>query len=423
MGGGHGDLSDLARATRWTVLMVRPLSADALDIIATGAHYATRLTIEHPGSDPVEVEIGDGWSVSEKAPLAGPRLGITGLELLVPPEDVDYLFEFAGYPGAVYRLSIGIVLGATIEWVTVFTGYVVEGSSRRSKHGVSVSLADGWSWSDRVPFYGPFTTVANVSRAATIIDMMSSVAVGFGTEVENVGGYITTPAVYTGSRGQAVAALAADGLVQAGFNADGDLVIKAQHDTTVPLTPDWTFRTGSTVPGTDVLYPSVYPSAYPSPTPRTSQSDTATIVAGTLERTRPWAESLFNGVIVKPGGSEQTWTAQEVELSNVNDPRHWERVGWRPYEMTSDTITTACDAWLLAAATLRRLLRGTDEKVKLTVLLNPAIEADDVFWVSAMPTVDDAGWAGTYIATSVTHSKSAGTTSIEGVSARGYSIE
>jgi hypothetical protein len=353
--------------------MARAISTDALDIIATGARYTTKLTISTPASEvdggeevgtitnPVEVEISDGWSVSEKGgSIAGPRLGVSSLNLL-PTEGVDNLFELAGTYGAQYDLSIGIVLGSTIEWVQVFSGKVVEGSLRRLREGVSVSLADDWAWADGVDFDGEHVTAVGQARSTCIVDL---------------------------------------------FTPSGQLVIQAQPDAAETFTPDWYFRTDQD-PGLPVVAAPAFP---------------PTILEGTLERTVPFAETAINAVTVKPGGSEQTWTAQTVRLEDTLDPRHESLIGFRSVEITSDTVSNACQAWLLAETELVRLLRRTGETVRLEVLLNPAIERGDVIWIAAMPTLDDDGWNGTYIVTDVTHSPDGAKTSIAAITAASYEI-
>lgn len=398
---------------------MRAISDDALDIIANGGRYTTRLTITKPipqgdeegdpapvYAEPVTVNISPGWSVTERSSIAGPRLGVSSLELL-PTDGIDNLFELAGYPGARYNMAVGIVLGATIEWIDVFGGYVVEGSMRRLSLGVKVSLSDGWNYVDDVPLVGEYKISIGAARSTTIVELFTPVIQDVETVVEAAGGYLVAEGVYTGSRGQAAADIARDGLLQVGFNGSGQLVIRERPDLNIDTTPRWSFRSdqGSSVPA-----------PAPPDTP-------PTIIDGTLERSRPWAESLFNAVTVKPGGSEQTWAAQTAKLGDTSDPRHESYVGLRPIEITSNTIGNACDAVTLAQAELQRRLRGLSETVKLTVLLNPAVEADEVMWVAALPTYDDAGWNGTYIITSVTHAPSAGTTSIEAVSAAGFDVE
>jgi hypothetical protein len=353
----------------------------------------------------VTVNISPGWSVSEKSSLAGPRLGVSSLTLL-PTEGIDNLFDFAGTPGARYSLSIGVVMGWDIEWIQVFTGKVVEGSARRNVEGVTVSLTDDWSWVDAVPFDGEHVTVVGEARATSIVDLFTPVLWDVETIFEATGGYLTVEGVYTGSRGQAAADLARDGLLQVGFNGSGQLVIEAQPDPSETFTPDWFLRTDQ-----DPALPVVAAPAFPS-----------TILRGTLERSRPWAERAINAVTVKPGGSEQTWTAQTVRLEDTLDPRHESVIGFRPVEITADTLSTSCEAWALAEAELIRRLRGTGETVRLDVLLNPAIERGDVIWVGAMPTLDDDGWNGTYIVTSVTHSPDGGKTSIEAMTTASYEM-
>src|SRR5690348_13440953 len=128
--------------------MARTISAEAVEVIGTGARYDTRVTITPPGGDAVEVTHGTGWSVTEAGADAGQRLGVTSLELL-DSAGIPDLFTFAGYPGSIYRLDIGIAFGATTEWIRVFTGRVQEGSSRRNDAGVTVSLTDDWAWADK----------------------------------------------------------------------------------------------------------------------------------------------------------------------------------------------------------------------------------------------------------------------------------
>lgn len=384
--------------------MARDITAVALDVIAAGGRYATLCRVTQPGALTSEVNISPGWSVSERAPArgeSGPSLGVSSLQLL-PTDGIDDLFDFAGFPGSVYELRIGVNLGLSIEWFRNFTGYVADGSCRRNRLGVTVSLTDGWSWCDE-PFGGEYTAPVGVSRASAAAEIFGPAIPGLTTLIEANGGYITTPAVYTGKRGEAVTAIARDGLLQVCFNGNGELVVRPQLDITGTLTPLWRFRSGTNDPTVEEL-----------------PADPPTIINGTLERTRAWTESLYNAAIVRPGGSEQTWAAQTVRLADAFDKRHESKVGFRPYEYTSDTIANACDAKAVAEYALTYLLRGTSERVKVQVLLNPAIEKNDIFAISALPTLDDAGWAASYIATNVTHAPSEGVTSLEGVSALGY---
>ncbi len=384
--------------------MVRAVSADALDVIGTGANYSTILTVTAPGEDPVDVEHAPGWSVSESNVLSGTRLGISSVTLL-PADNIDDLFAFAGSPGAVYDLSIGVNLGSTIELIKVFHGYAAEGSARRNSLGVTVALSDPWAWFDGAAFTTALAT-GIATRASLIEDIVVEVIDGLTVVTTADGSTICQSGVYTNSRGEAVAQLADDGMLSVGFNALGDLVIKARRDLETNLTPDWHFRTDQDA-GLNV------PAAPTAP---------ATIIAGTLERTRPWGASLVNRVTVKPGGDWQLWKAQTARLADETDPRYEDAIGVRELVITSNTMGNAYDAWRLAKAELTRRLRITDERVKLDVVLNPAVEADDVIYVSALPTLDDAGWNGTYILTSVTHSPSEGKTSLEAVSANGYTL-
>lgn len=380
--------------------MARTLSARALECIRTGPTVTDRCVITQPGFDPVVVEVSPGWSVSEKSTVAGTRLSVSSITFLPSTTDrqlIGDLFGLVGYPGAVFDIFVGINLGASIEWIPAFSGRVVDGSSRRNSLGVTAALSDHWSYYDRIPLAAPFTAAGD-TRANLIAELFLSIGLGVSVVVEEDadGGTISAAqaAIYTGSRSQAASQLATDGHLLVGFDGEGDLTIKAQPSLAGTITADWQFRGG----------------------------EGGTIAFGTLERKRPFAEALINGVRVTPKGEFQTWDAQTAILDNTDDPRHASRVGSRIIEVQSATLTTACDALDLALAELTRRLRGTDEKVQLTTAINPAVEADDYIYVAAGPTIEDPGWAGNYIATSVTHAPSAGTTTIEAVSATGYDL-
>lgn len=407
--------------------MARTISADALDVIGAGASYTTTVTVTAPGEDPVDFEVEPGWSVKENAATAGTRLSVSSLKLL-RSDSVDDVFEYAGKPGAVYDLSIGINLGSAVEQIQVFHGYGDEGESVRNSLGTGAALSDPWAWFDEVAFVKPFK--AGIATRANLIEQIVTEVIDGLTVVTTAdGSSICQTGVYTNTRGQAVQQLADDGLLSVGFNAGGDFIIKGRRDLDKNLTPDWHFRTGETIEFPTILLPGVYPEVYPEVYPyelsdakATPPTPPATIIAGTLARTRPWREALVNRVTVVPGGDWQTWTAQTARLADENDPRFEDRVGVREITITSNTIGTAYYAFLLAKAELTRRLRVTAERVKFDVLLNPAVEADDVCFVSALPTLDDSGWNGTYIITSVTHAPSAGKTSIEAVSASAYNL-
>ena len=385
--------------------MARTISARALEVIATSPRFTSLCNISLPGADaPIGLSTSRGWSVSEVGPVAGTRLSISSIQFLRWTSDPNLrdLFSLIGYPGAKFDISIGINLGTSYEYIPVFSGHAAEGSSRRNSLGVTASLADPWTYYDRIPFTRPLATTTD-TRAQLIGGVFTDIGLGVSVVVDGDGGVVSQEGVYTNARGQAAMQLATDGKLQAGFNAEGDLVIKDQANLDGELVPVWTFRAGgSLIPGLTV--------------------DRPNIVAGSLERTRPWFDSLVNAVAVIPGGDWQPWSAQVARLTDTSDPRHESKVGLRPIEVVSNTIDNGCDALLLAKQELTRRLRGTDERVKFTTTLNPAIEADDVISVSALPTVDDSGWSGTYINTSVTHSLAEGTTSIEAISSVGYSL-
>lgn len=434
--------------------MARPLSADALDVIVAGARYTSQLTITLPvdatdserdpepvAGEPVVVNIEPGWSVTETFAISGSRLGVPTLRLL-PTDGIDDLFAFAGWPGARYELKVGIVLGAQIETVTVFTGYVVEGSMRRLELGVELSLKDGWPRDDRTALVSEYKAPEGAARATTIIELLTPVMADVETVVEDMGGYFTKEGIYTGSRSQAAGDIAKDGLLQAGFNGSGQLVIKAQPSYAAgDLTPDWEFVSGAgrdqrvwnPLGGGGGSYGDTYQDIYGWPGAGASGSFTAAkppvIIDGTLKRSRPWDEGWINTVTVKPGGAEQTcWKAQTASLSNTSDPRHESYIGVRSIEIVSDTIANETDAAALAQTTLTRHLRATDESVSLQVLLNPAVEVGDVIWVAALPTLGDTGWNNTYIVTSATHvppvqgDTSTGLSSIQAMTTTGYDL-
>lgn len=385
--------------------MARAISARALEVIRTGPRFTSLCNITLPGAEaPIGLSTSRGWSVSEVGPVAGTRLSISSIQFLRWTSDPNLrdLFGLIGYPGAKFDISVGINLGTSIEYIPVFHGLAAEGSSRRNSLGVTASLADPWTYYDRIPFTRPLATTTD-TRAQLIGQVFTDIGLGVPVVVTGDGGVVSQEGVYTNARGQAAMQLATDGKLQAGFNAEGDLVIKNQPDLNGPLTPVWQFRAGgSLIPGLNVERPN--------------------IVAGTLERTRPWFDSLVNAVAVIPGGDWQPWSAQVARLTDATDPRHQDKVGLRGIEIVSHTIDNGCDALLLAKQELTRRLRATSERIKFQTTLNPAIECDDVISAAALPTVDDGGWSGTYITTSVTHSLAEGTTSIEAISSAGYSL-
>jgi hypothetical protein len=385
--------------------MARTITARALECINTGPTVATKITITKPGGEPITLNVAPGWEVTEAGPVAGTRLTISSITF-EPTDGVDDLFGLVGWPGAQFDAYIGINLGTTVEYIPVFNGYVVDGSSRRDSQGVTASLADPWSYFDRIPFTDPLETTTD-TRAQLIGDLFTTLQLGVSVIVTGDGGTVSQAGVYTNTRGQAAGQLATDGLLQAGFDGSGDLVIKDQPAINGTLTPTWRLKSGDASEATDF---GILANDYP------------TIVAGTLERTRPWADSLINAVAVTPAGEWQAWSAQKAYLTDTTDPRHEDYVGLRGVEIASNTIDNTCDALTLAKNELARRLRGSAERMRVTCAINPAIEADDIIWVAALPTVDDPGWAGTYIITGVTHSPSAGTTALEAVSAAAYEL-
>lgn len=384
--------------------MARTLSDRALACIMAGPTITTRVTVTKPGADPVELETAPGWEVSEVGPIAGTRLTISSIQFL-PTAGVDDLFVLVSWPGAVFDAAIGINLGGgQYEYIPVFQGRAVSDSSRRNSEGVTAALSDHWFYYDRIPYTEPLVTTTD-TRANLIGQQFTALDLGVSVIIDADGGTVSQAGVYTNTRGQAATDLAADGKLQAGFDGDGDLVIKAQPDLS-SLAPVWTFRSGTEGPWTEGALPTSYP----------------TIVGGTLERTRALADALVNAVAVIPSGEWQTWSAQIARLTDPADPYHEDAIGLRGVEVSSSTIDNACDALLLAKNELTRRRRVAAETVRVTIVINPAVEVDDVAYLAALPVLDDPGWNGAYICTSVTHAPAAGTTTIEAVSASAYSI-
>lgn len=373
---------------------MRAISERALKVVTSGGRYSDRCILTIPGSSPMVLNTSPGWSVAEKSVVAGPRLSAQSVTLLAPASGVDDLFALAGYPGAVFDLDIGVSLGSSIEWIRCLHGFAVEGSSQRNRLGVSVSLVDAWARSDRASM-DPVATTVGQSRASVISGLFTPVNPGLTVITTADGGTISQAGVFTDSRSQAASTLATDGRLQTGFNADGALVIKAKPALVGALAPDWIFRGG--VDGV--------------------------VVRGSAERTRSWADSEVNAVRVVPGGSWQTWDAQTARLADTSNPLHVSNLGYEVVkEITSNTAVDACEALTIAEYELTRLLQGPDEHVRLSIPLNPAVEADDTMLVALSRTVDDLGWSATHIITSVTHAPSQGITQLEGVSAAGYDI-
>ena len=330
-----------------------PVSQAFLDALGKGQTRKTIVTYTVPGGQPVAVRLKAG-TVSLDESSRNRRTA----QLTVFGGTSDYLNMVR--PGCRFRVSHGLTLSSGTsnvdEIVPVFTGEI--SSSRQALGGaagtIDLPLVDLNAWLTRAEFVVPFTLSGPTSRPAAIAAMVTDAMPG--VVVNNIStdtGILGAAKVWTGSRVDAISAIASDGGLEAFFLPDGTYIIRDQPLISAPVT--WTLR-GLVEDG---------------------------------ERQRP-QDKLYNTVVVKPTATDgsQTWSQQVAQITDPNHPRHPSKIGVVPYILNSPTAASA-DAALRSGFIRLDRLQGTADTLNLNMLGNPALEGGDVLRVVIPATGDE----------------------------------
>lgn len=314
-----------------------------LDAIRGPHKTLTVLTVTPPGGDAVSLDVkAASYSVDGSS-----RTRRTA-NLVVFGDAAT--FALVSTPGAVFRLSYGILFGNSSEIVPVLTGEATVLSQDFADGTVKFSLADFGSWLARNRFITPYQPSAGSSRVDVIEDVVSSAGITGLGPVVNVSsdvGVLGGGRLWESDRWDVISDLTTDGVTQAYFTPDGGFVIAdAPTSDDVPV---WTVNSGTSG------------------------------VLKSATRDRP-LDRLYNTVVVRPSSTEgdQGWGQQVVQLSGGDrDPA---RIGVVPYFWNSPTVSTAAGA-LAAGRRILDRVTGTAETLLVTAVANVALEANDVIRV------------------------------------------
>lgn len=286
-----------------------------------------------------------------------------GASIAISPDLSTDLWALVATPGAKFHIRSGVDFGGgQAEWIECGTYEAVAGSRSLMVGDIPLTLVDGTARLDECRFLEPWTVADNTNRSAAIEDIVTDADPSV-TVVQSATGGTMAAAVFERDRLGAVASIATGGALDAAFDAGGDYIIRSLPTPSVPV---WTTRTG----------------------------EAANILEG-AERDIP-LNRLYNTVVLGAPETFQTWGAITVQIADTSHPRHYSKIGVRPFFTTDSTITSAAGANTAAQGILRRLL-AADEQVRIPVLGNPALEYGDTVAIVHEATETDPGLAANYL--------------------------
>lgn len=323
-----------------------PVTSRFLSALGATHEVKTLCTVTPPGGDALILPLTGGRVTCDVAQNSRRQAQIT-------THSDSEVFEAIVAPGARVRILHGIRFGADDEeLVPVFTGELRSGRFSYGVAGqVTVPLVDLSIWLARAEIMSTFTVPAGTTRAAAIAALVEAAMPGVAIEnVSTGGGVLATSQTWAGSRWRAIDSLATDGSLDAFFGPAGNLIIRDQP-LSAATSPDWTI---------------------------------ARLVTS-IDRQRP-LDRLYNTVLVRPaaGNGSQTWTQQVAQITEITHPRHPSKIGVVPYVHESSTARTASEAMVIAESLIDRVT-GTDERLALEMLANPALEGGDLLRITAPP--------------------------------------
>ena len=319
------------------------LSAQFLQAL-TGPHQLiTTLTVTVPNGSPIAVPVQAGnISVDSQAQIRRTAQ--------ITAYGNQTVYAACATPGAQFSIQHGLVMGNVTQMIPVFAGELSGNAQQDLGDGtITLELGDFSSWLSRCQFLTPYVP-GNIARVTAITNVVQ--AARPGTTVINLSSdQGLVPAASTWSTGalDVISDLSTDGGLDCSFGPDGNYYIRNQQNTASQ--PVWTVTAGPYG------------------------------LIETASRAKP-SDRWYNVVVVQPpAGTTQTWTQQSAQITDPANPRYPGNIGYVPYFWTSPSITDAADA-LAAAQRILSYIQGSDTTLALTLIANPALEANDVIRVA-----------------------------------------
>lgn len=320
------------------------ISSTFLNAIKAPHKLISSLTVTVPGGSPVTLQIKTGTlTVDSSANLRRTaQIAIYGDQTV---------YATVTTPGALFKLSHGLIMGNIIELIPILTGELAGVGEQILGDGtINLGLADLSNWLTRCQFLTPYTAAVGMSRAAVISAVVTAARPGTSVIITATD-TIPIASAQTWSTGplDVITDLSKDGNLECFFQVDGSYLIRnAQTPTTSPV---WTASSGTYG------------------------------VIETAARQRP-TDKLYNTVVVQPTSADgsQTWTQQIATITDTTHPRHYLKIGVVPKFWQSPTITSAAQAQAVAQQMLSQVL-GTAETLSLSLITNPALDVNDVIRV------------------------------------------
>lgn len=339
---------------------MRPVSSRYISAIANPVRRLAEVTVTLPGDSTattLDIEADQCTVTMADHPRYSASISLS-------PNLRSDVYALAATPGALFRIRSGVSYGSgDVEWVDCGVFEAVAASRSLAVGDTPLTLVDRTNTLEECRFTAPWAT-SQATRAAEIASMVTDAISGQTVSTLGDGGAFSQ-VVYERDRLTAINELASGGNLDAAFDAVGTFVIQPLPILTVNA-PDWIARTG----------------------------EAGTILEG-AGREVPLAR-LYNTLVLGASEDFQTWGAITARIADTNHPRHYTKIGVRPFFRTDPTITTQAQATATAEALLQQLLTATEE-IKLPSLGNPALEYGDTIAVAHSATETDPGLAAAYL--------------------------
>lgn len=321
-----------------------------------GVEPVRSITVEVPGSSPVDLEITSGTVTKQ----LGTGYAYTAKIDVVPNAGV---WKLVATPGAIFRITFGWRFG-TKESQVVTRGmgvYLLAEVPEYTRAGsIGLNLVDLWKRVEDSRFPAPWTAATGQTRATAIAGLIfnAQTRLAGNAAISATGGDIDREFTVERERTEAVTTLARDGRIRAYFDGNGSLRV----DPDPVLAPERAVATFKDGDGATILE-----------------------LSREVEFTR-----LYNAVIVNPitdSEPNQSWEPVTVQISDPDHPRHPSKIGLVPGFFSSPSLTTRHAAMAAGITRLQSIMQEL-ETVSIETWARPDIEPADT-----ISTVETATYA------------------------------
>lgn len=331
-----------------------------------GARPITNVTVTVPGGTPVGLTV-DGCSVT-KSLDSGARYQASVAVVRQPGQDT---WGLVTTPGAIFAVDHGWHYGGTSQEIIPFGRYELSAQPKTSRsQTVSLSLMDQWKRLEECRLLSPVTAGLGLDRVSVVSAQVAAAIPGGEIRVNTTGGTVGTATTWDRELTGLVNDLSRDGSLAAHFAADGAFEINPLPQVDAAVDADAMFTDGAEATILDLSSETVY--------------------------TR-----LYNAVRVVPTDN-QAWSAVTVQITDATHPRHPDKIGLRPYFMSSPTLGSSVQALEVGRAMLRRIV-STLQRVEVDTWARGDLEPGQSFTTTQGKSWTDPTLSGTWLIETVQH--------------------